>query len=94
MAGPTFEWDDAKAKSNLVKHGVSFVAAMRVFGDPLRIERVDTRRGYGEERIQVIGQVGGEVLFVVYTERGTGYRMISARKATRNEREEYQARQS
>lgn len=92
MAPLSFEWDDTKAKANQRKHGLSFTDAIGVFFDPHRIERTDDRLDYGEERLQVIGQVDRQVLFVVYTERGTTYRLISARRATKDEQEEYYAR--
>ena len=84
-----FEWNEAKREANLVKHGVDFVDALEVFADPLRMERIDRRREYHEERHQVVGSVGGHVVFVVYTLRGQVRRMISARRASRNERRTY-----
>lgn len=86
-----FEWDEVKREANLVKHGVDFVDAVEVFADPLRIERIDTRREYREGRRQVIGRVGDQVVFVVYTLRGEARRVISARKASRDERRAYLA---
>jgi len=84
-----FEWDEAKREANLVKHGVDFVDALEVFADPLRIERIDRRREYHEERHQVVGRVRDQVVFVVYTLRGEARRVISARRARRNERRTY-----
>lgn len=55
-----FDWDEAKREANLVKHGLDFVDALEVFGDPLRIERIDKRREYREERRHVVGRVGEE----------------------------------
>ena len=86
-----FEWDEAKREANLVKHGVDFVDALGVFADPLRVERVDQRREYAEERRQAVGTVRGQVLFVVYTLRGEVRRLISARRASSNERRAYYA---
>jgi uncharacterized DUF497 family protein len=83
------EWDEEKREANVGKHGVDFVDDVAIFGDPLRVERVDQRGQYGEERRQVIGRVRAAVLFVVYTLRGAARRMISARKASRNERRTY-----
>ena len=60
-----FEWDDRKAEANLEKYGIDFVDAARVFLDRFRIERLDERRDYGEDRYQTIGAVEGRVLFVV-----------------------------
>ncbi len=84
-----FEWDDAKAASNLRKHGVSFTAAVHVFDDPVRIEWFDDREDYGEERYCTIAEVQGVILFVVYTMRGDRTRIISARRASREERDGY-----
>jgi uncharacterized DUF497 family protein len=64
-----FEWDEAKRDANIVNHGVDFADALEIFRDPQRIERADERGRYGEERRQVIGRVGPEILFVVYTLR-------------------------
>lgn len=80
-----FEWDLAKAALNHRKHGISFPYATRVFLDPHRQERLDTREGYGEEGWIVLGRVDDVVLVVVYTIRGSNIRLISARKADRND---------
>jgi hypothetical protein len=90
MAGLIFEWDEDKAQHNLDKHGIAFVGALAVFEDPQRIERLDLRWDYGEERVQVIGRSKGRVLFVVYTRRGDMIRLISARSANGNERKAYE----
>ena len=84
-----FEWDDEKARNNDAKHGVSFEFATRVFGDPLAIELVDDREAYGEDRLILIGAVGGIVLFVAFTEREDRIRIISARRATKDEQDSY-----
>ena len=84
-----FEWDEAKALSNLEKHGIAFAGAVRVFFDPRRIEFKDARRDYGEERFRTIGCVEGVLVLVVYTLRGGNIRVISARRATRLERSLY-----
>jgi hypothetical protein len=78
-----FEWDRAKAETNLRKHGISFPYATRVFLDPHRQERLDSREEYGEERWTVLGLVDEWVLIVVYTLRESRIRLISARKADR-----------
>jgi uncharacterized DUF497 family protein len=59
-----FEWDEAKAASNLRKHGVDFDDAMRIFLDPRRLIAEDERFDYGERRLQVLGAVDGRILFV------------------------------
>jgi len=84
-----FEWDSAKAALNLRKHRISFPYATRVFLDPYRQERLDTRDEYGEERWTVFGRVDEWILVVVYTIRGSNIRLISARKADRNDYEIY-----
>jgi uncharacterized protein len=85
-----FEWDEEKAEQNSTKHGVDFRDAVHVFLDPFRIERHDECVEYGEDRFQTIGMVEGRVLLVVYTDRGEAYRIISARRATRREKTEYE----
>ena len=87
--GLEFEWDPAKAASNLRDHRISFPYATRVFLDPHRQERLDTREEYDEERWVVLGWVDEWILVVVYTLRGSNIRLISARKADRNDYEVY-----
>jgi hypothetical protein len=89
---PEFEWDKAKARRNLRLHGVSFPAASGVFLDPSRLEDADSREDYGEERYFTIGFASQVLLVVVFTIRGKRIRLISARKANRNEEEEYRNR--
>ncbi|MGQ0483727.1 MAG: BrnT family toxin [Hyphomicrobiales bacterium] len=84
-----FEWDDAKAEDNLRKHGVSFPAAALAFRDPFAIEWLDEREPYGEERIILLGISGGDILTVIYTERESRLRIISARRATKHEKDHY-----
>ena len=78
-----FEWDDAKAQSNLRDHGVSFSLATRVFGDVRRFERSDDRMDYGEDRWLTVGLISGAEIAVVFTARGDRIRLISARRAER-----------
>jgi len=84
-----YEWDPAKAQTNLRKHKVPFPMACEVFKDGNRLERLDTSRDRGEERWIVVGRVDEAILFVVYTQRGQRTRLISARRATRNEQRSY-----
>jgi uncharacterized DUF497 family protein len=84
-----FEWDELKAQSNLAKHGVSFAAAQLVFDDVFALERFDPGGERAEARYVTTGVANGVVLTVVYTERGERIRIISARKATKHEQEEY-----
>jgi uncharacterized DUF497 family protein len=87
-----YEWDDGKAAENLRKHDVDFADAIAALEDPNRLEEIDTRSEYSEERIQVIGMVRGDVLLVIITLRGEdSCRIISARKATRHEQDRYYA---
>ncbi|GBR73734.1 toxin BrnT [Candidatus Termititenax aidoneus] len=84
-----FEWDKTKNNINRVKHGLDFNYAKNVFYDDYRIEFIDTRKEYGEKRLQTIGDTGQHILFVVYTKRGRKYRLISARIANKKEKEFY-----
>jgi uncharacterized DUF497 family protein len=79
-----FEWDEAKSRRNLSERGFDFAYAASIFLEPT-LEKPDTRRDYAEVRIQAIGQVGDDVLFVVYTDRAARH-IISARLASRKER--------
>ncbi len=89
MGNDDFEWDDAKAEGDLAKHGVSFEAACRVFGDVYALDRVDNSMDYGEDRYLITGLVNDVVLTVAYTERNGRTRLISARKASKREEQEY-----
>ena len=85
-----FEWDKAKAEANFRRHGVSFDLAKAVFRDPFAIERLDDREEYGEKRFVIVGAAEGKaLLFVAYTEREERIRIISARRATQNEQDDY-----
>jgi uncharacterized DUF497 family protein len=84
-----FEWDDTKAAANLANHGVSFARARLVFADPFAVGRIDDREDYGEERFIMVGMVEGALIFVAYTERGDRVRIITARRATRHEQDDY-----
>ena len=86
----TFEWDNQKNEYNKKNHdGISFEFAVRVFLDEKRIEKYDCMHSSDtEDRWNVIGRVE-DVLFVVYTERNERTRIISARKATQEEINEY-----
>ena len=90
-----FEWDEDKREKTLRERGIDFVDAARVWKDPIRQERVDRRHNYGETRVQTIGRSQLGILFVVYTERGYEdgeeiIRIISARKADKQERRDYE----
>lgn len=84
-----FEWDQAKARSNLEKHGVSFLTAVATFRNE-RLEAIDDREDYGEVRWIALGRAEMEVYRVIYTWRSEGrIRIISAQKANQDERETY-----
>ena len=86
-----FEWDTAKANANLRKHGVSFEEAASIFGDPLALTFPDPDHSVGEKRWVSFGVSNQDRLVVaVHVERGRSIRIISARKATRHEREIYE----
>jgi len=85
-----FQFDPAKAASNLKKHGVSFADAEGVFYDPLAIHQLDPDSD-DEERFVAIGLgSAGTILVVIYTLRGEEIRIISARHATRHEVKSYE----
>ena len=82
------EWDEAKNRSNIRKHGFDFAEAEELFRGPLLI-RPDTDQDYGEERW--IGMTRGRVAFVAFAERSQEtIRIISLRNADREEREQYE----
>ena len=89
-----FSWDDAKSQSNKRKHGVSFESARLVFDDPLHVTRQDRIAG-GELRWQTVGMADGIVLLLVahtwqHEADEERIRIISARRATREERRIYE----
>lgn len=83
-----YTWDPAKNAANIRKHGVAFEDAQRVFEGEF-LGWPDERHDYGEARWIAIGLSGGEETVVVYTEEREERRLISARRATRKERELY-----
>ena len=86
-----YEWDQAKAASNLEKHGVGFEEAASVFGDPLYVDFFDPDHSGDEHRYLIIGQsTAGRLLIVSYTERDGIIRLISARELTSSERKVYE----
>jgi uncharacterized protein len=86
-----FEWDHAKAASNLRKHRISVEEAASVFFDPLAYTFDDPDHSEGERRLLTFGfSQAGRLLVVAHAERGRSIRIISARRATRNERGIYE----
>ncbi|MGX7705977.1 BrnT family toxin [Methylobacterium sp. Gmos1] len=85
-----FEWDDEKSQATLAARGFDFAHAARVF-EGLTVQTHDQRRAYGEMRVSAVGEVDGDMFQVVFTDRPSGRRIISARKASRRERREWHA---
>ena len=86
-----FAWDVAKAASNLVKHGVSFVQARTVFLDAGSASFFDAAHSYEEDRYVTIGMDSeARLLYVVHTDDGVDIRLISAREASSHERKQYE----
>lgn len=91
MQDERFEWDDDKAKANLEKHRIDFADARLVFDDPGVLDDLDDIADYGEERFRALGMVNGRLIAVFYALREARIRIISARKPTRTEQNEYAA---
>ena len=89
---PDIEWDPRKAAANRRKHRVSFEDAVTAFADPFSLTVPDPdHSNVGEARYILVGQSErGRLLAVSHAERGTTIRIISARPATRREREQYE----
>jgi len=86
-----FEWDPNKAKQNLEVHDVSFDEASTAFRDALSLAIYDPLHSAEEDRFVLIGNSHrGRLLVVVHTERGDNIRLISARRASKNERTQYE----
>lgn len=83
-----YEWDEAKRRLNLRKHGIDFADAVHVFDD-LTVTIEDTRFDYGETRFLTLGLLRARVVVIVHTETETVIRLISVRKATKNEEAYY-----
>ena len=87
----TFEWDDAKARANVRKHGVRFEEAATAFGDVLSVTVADPDHSLDEDRFILLGMTQQDRLVVVaHTERGATIRLINARLATAKERKGYE----
>jgi uncharacterized DUF497 family protein len=85
-----FEWDEAKARTNEIKHGVTFDEARTVFNDPFSISIPDPEHSEEEERWLDLGLSNqGRLLVVWYTESDENIRIIGSRLATRTEAESY-----
>jgi uncharacterized DUF497 family protein len=87
----SFEWDKKKAVSNLRKHGVSFVEASTALRDNVSATALDPDHSEDEDRFVTLGiSASGRLLAVAHTERGNNIRIISARLATKSERQIYE----
>jgi uncharacterized DUF497 family protein len=86
-----FVWDPQKAQTNLSKHGIRFEEARTVFADPMRVVLLDEEHSLDEQHFISIGfSQRNRLLLVAHVERAGKTRIISARKATRNERRFYE----
>jgi uncharacterized DUF497 family protein len=86
-----FEWDPNKAKENLKIHGVSFDEASTAFGDTLSLVVYDPLHSEEEDRFVLVGNSHkNRLLVIVHTERADRVRLITARKATKKERKQYE----
>jgi uncharacterized DUF497 family protein len=83
-----FDWDEAKRKANLQKHGIDFVGIEKVF-EGRTITFFDDRFDYGEDRFLTVGLLEGNVVTIAHTESDERIRIISVRRASRNEEENY-----
>jgi uncharacterized DUF497 family protein len=79
-----YEWDDAKARSNLTKHGLDFTDVVTFDWSAALVEQ-DRRHAYGEQRLRAYGPLYGRIVVLVFTMRGTTCRVISLRKANSRE---------
>ena len=84
-----FEWDAEKSRRNTAKHGVSFEEAKAVFLDNFVQETFDDRFDYEEERVLSVGMTDLGLLAVINTQRDAYCRIISARRATKKESDDY-----
>ena len=88
-----FEWDENKEKKNIRIHKIDFSTAAHVFADEFRIEKFDGKHSSDEDRYKVIGAINGHLMVIVVSDtmrkNDRVIRMISARKAEKEERDEY-----
>jgi len=88
-----FEWDAKKAESNFLKHGVSFAEACTAFRDKWSLTIIDPMHAQTEDRFILLGYSDkNRLIVVVHTDRQDRVRIISARKAAKNERTQYEKR--
>lgn len=85
-----FEWDETKRMTNISKHGLDFVDVLKAFRNRLLV-RKDSRKEYGKDRWQGIGEIEDQIVVLVFTERSPeSIRIISLRKANKYERQGYE----
>lgn len=84
-----FEWDEAKRRRNLAKHGVDFLDVLPAFDGRPTLEWQDARCDYGEARWAILAEVEEVVLHITFTRRSKSVRLISVRRASRRECEAY-----
>lgn len=84
-----FEWDEKKNETNIDRHGIDFYDAHLIFEYPMLV-KTDTRRDYGEKRLVGLGLLFEVEIVIVFTKRGDNIRVISIRRANKNERKIYQ----
>lgn len=89
--GFLFEWDEAKAETNISRHGVSFDEAKTIFNDPYLLTFDDRYHSDHEQRYLSLGiSSAGRLLLAVHTDRGEAIRLISSRTVTPKERRTYE----
>jgi uncharacterized protein len=87
----SFEWDPHKARTNLAKHGISFEEAATLFSDPQALTIADPQHSASESRFITMGvSHRGQILVAVHTDRSHNIRIMSARRAGRKERLQYE----
>lgn len=84
-----FEWDENKNEANIERHGIDFYDAHSIFEHPMLI-KADTRKDYGEKRLVGLGLLFEVEIVIIFTKRGDSIRVISIRRANKNERKIYQ----
>lgn len=84
-----FEWDEDKSDTTRAARGFGFEDVVTVFLDTARVTFPDERKDYGEERWITFGEIEGRLFAVAYTMRGDVIRIMSARKANKRERKQY-----
>jgi uncharacterized DUF497 family protein len=83
-----YEWDEAKRLANIQKHGIDFTGIEKAFTGQT-VTMLDDRFDYGESRFITLGLLSGRVVVIAHTETDEVIRIISVRKATKNEEAGY-----